>query len=341
MDSFYKFIFYEKKCRICVFKLFGVFLLLTCMFTTFLFSGCRGRGVGRENISSANADAAANRRNVSANSSANGASIKITATFYPLYIMLLNITDGVEGVELSLLAPAGTGCLHDYELTVRDMKTISECDILVANGAGMESFMERAISQVKGNIIVAAENFPMQSEIPFLEENAHIWVSPAGAIYEVEQITRKLAQLDKARAEQYLANAKKYVSKLRELQKEMHVALDKFSGSQIVTFHEAFPYFAHEFDLELASVIEREPGTAPSAKELSETVAIIKEALADGKKISLFAEPQYASSAAEVIASETGLQVYLLDPCVTGELEKDAYINAMKTNSTVLAKALG
>src|SRR5574344_635373 len=42
-------------------------------------------------------------------------SVKITATFYPLYIMLLNITDGIPGVTLSMIAPANTGCLHRSE----------------------------------------------------------------------------------------------------------------------------------------------------------------------------------------------------------------------------------
>lgn len=200
--------------------------------------------------------------------------------------------------------------------------------------------MERAISSAKGSVIVTAENFPLQSAIPFIEENAHIWVSPAGAIFEVQQIAQKLAAIDTARAAQYLANASAYVEKLKSLSKEMHDALDKFSGAQIITFHEAFPYFAYEFGLELASVIEREPGTAPSAKELAETVALIKQAQASGKKISLFAEPQYASSAADVIAAETGLHVFMLDPCVTGSLTKDAYINAMRENLRVLQAAL-
>ena len=260
--------------------------------------------------------------------------LKITATFHPLYIMLENITENVPGVEIAMLAPANTGCLHDYELTTRDMKAITNCDILVANGAGMENFLQKALSMKKGAVIVAADGFPLT------ENNPHVWVSPTGAVYEVQNIAAGLEKLDTAHAALYKQNADTYVSKLQQLSSDMHAALDGFAGSRIVTFHEAFPYFASEFHLSIASVIEREPGTIPNARELADLIAQIKQAQKDGSSISLFAEPQYSSSAAGVIARETGLTVYELDPCVTGPLDKDSYITSMRQNMTVLQKAL-
>lgn len=260
--------------------------------------------------------------------------VKITATFHPLYIMLENLTENVPGVSISMLAPPNTGCLHDYELTTKDMKAITDCDILIANGAGMETFLEKALSMKNGAVIVAAEGFTLT------DNNPHIWVSPAGAIYEVKQIAAGLEKLDSSHSDLYRKNADSYVKKLEALSAEMHEALDSFAGSRIITFHEAFPYFASEFHLQIVSVVEREPGTIPNAKELAELIAMIKKIRQSNTHISLFAEPQYASSAAEVIASETGLNVYELDPGVTGSLDKDSYIHAMEGNLMVLKKAL-
>ena len=139
-------------------------------------------------------------------------------------------------------------------------------------------------------------------------------------------------------------NGNAYLLKLQNLRNHMHSILDEYSGKKIVTFHEAFPYFASEFNLEIASVIEREPGEAPGPKELKEQISEINSIISDGNKIALFAEPQYSSSAAEIIAKETGLKVYELDPCVTGNLKseciKDSYITAMKKNAEVLKEAL-
>ncbi|MBS7241633.1 metal ABC transporter substrate-binding protein [Treponema sp.] len=264
--------------------------------------------------------------------------IKITATFYPLYVSLLNITDGVEGIELSLLAPPDTGCLHDYQLTTKDMKKIENSNILVANGAGMEDFIEKILETKKDSLIIASEGFELT------DNNSHVWVSPEGAIHQTQRIVEGLSHLDPSNATKYVMNGNAYLLKLQNLRNHMHSILDEYSGKKIVTFHEAFPYFASEFNLEIASVIEREPGEAPGPKELKEQISEINSIISDGNKIALFAEPQYSSSAAEIIAKETGLKVYELDPCVTGNLKseyiKDSYITAMKKNAEVLKEAL-
>ena len=264
--------------------------------------------------------------------------IKITATFYPLYVSLLNITDGVEGIELSLLAPPDTGCLHDYQLTTKDMKKIENSNILVANGAGMEDFIEKILETKKDSLIIASEGFELT------DNNSHVWVSPEGAIHQTQRIVEGLSHLDPSNATKYVMNGNAYLLKLQNLRNHMHSILDEYSEKKIVTFHEAFPYFASEFNLEIASVIEREPGEAPGPKELKEQISEINSIISDGNKIALFAEPQYSSSAAEIIAKETGLKVYELDPCVTGNLKseyiKDSYITAMKKNAEVLKEAL-
>ncbi len=214
------------------------------------------------------------------------------------------------------------------------MQTISNCDILVANGAGMEDFLEKALAQKKDAMIVAADGYPL------IDDNAHVWVSVAGAIYEVERITEGLARLDPDYAADYRKNGQAYIQKLTQLSQTMHTALDPLAQGNIITFHEAFPYFAQEFNLKTVAVIEREPGTIPSAKEMAEIIGIIKTQLKAHAQIALFAEEQYSSESARVIAAETGLSVYELDPGVTGDIHKDAYIAAMESNTKVLQEAL-
>ncbi len=270
----------------------------------------------------------------SCNEKKSGGRTTITASFYPLYIMLMNICEGAD-VDISMLAPSDTGCLHDYQLTTKDMQAIEKSDIVVVNGLGMEDFIDKVFETKKDKTIVAGKDFVVT------DDNPHIWVSISGAIYEVNAISMALCELDGKNAEIYAKNAEKYIAKLQNLQDEMHEKLEPFKGAKIITFHEAFPYFAAEFSLEIASVIEREPGTTPNPKELSETIETIKsENEKTGKEIPLFAEPQYSSSSAEIIARETKSRIYELDPCVTGKSDKDAYINAMKKNLETLLTAL-
>ncbi|WP_318254529.1 metal ABC transporter substrate-binding protein [Selenomonas sp. GACV-9] len=272
--------------------------------------------------------------------SGNKKDFTIVTSFYPMYIDVINITKGVEGVEVINMTKPQTGCLHDYQLTTEDMKTLEKADVFVANGAGMESFLDKAVKQNKKLKVIEAADY---KDINLLkngdEENPHVWTSVTYSIAQVKAITAKLCEADPAHQDEYRKNALDYCMKLEALKKEMHAELDNLPHKDIVTFHEAFPYLAKEFKLNIVDVIEREPGTEPAPQELEETIAKVKDLPV---KV-LFVEPQYSPTAAETIARETGAKIYTLDPIVTGEANEsamDAYIDTMKKNMETLKTAL-
>lgn len=262
--------------------------------------------------------------------------LRVVTTFYPVYVAALNVVGDAPGVEVSLLAPPHVGCLHDYQVTPDDLRRLADADILLANGAGMETFLDKLVAGQPGLRIVLVSD-----GIPLLDGNPHVWVSPAGARLQLANIARALAEADPARADIFTSNARRYDERLALLEREMKAALAPFEGTPIVTFHEAFPYFAREFGLLLAGVIEREPGTEPSAGELADTVRTVRAA----GVTALFVEPQFSDRAAQIIARETGAVVYELDPVVTGPKEpaqaREAYVAAMQANLVVLRAALG
>lgn len=263
--------------------------------------------------------------------------VRIVASFYPMYISLLNLTEGVDNVEVENMTGPQTGCLHDYSITTENMKTLEDADIFVINGAGMESFMDKVTSEISNlKVIEASEGIDLIKGDGDEGDNPHVWVSISENIKQVENIGKKLQEYDPDNAEQYKSNTEKYIKKLQDQKDKMHKELDNLPNRDIITFHEAFPYFAKEFNLNIAGVIEREPGTEPDAEELKETIEKVKES----KIKVLFAEPQYPAKAAESIAKETGAKVYTLNPAVTGDNDKDAYINIMNKNLEVLKEAL-
>jgi zinc transport system substrate-binding protein len=261
--------------------------------------------------------------------------LEILTSFYPVYVSALNVAGDTPGVAVVCLTPPVVGCLHDYQLTPGDMKKIAGADIFVANGAGMETFIGKALEQSPSLKLVDASK-----GIPLVGDNPHVWVSVSGAIRQVKNIADGLAAADPARAGLYQKNAAAYSAKLEALRDEMHAALDGLKNRDIITFHEAFPYFAAEFHLNIAGVIEREPGSGPNAKELAETIEIIKKR----KARAILAEPQYPARIAGVIERETGVPVGILDPAVTGPQDpaaaRDSYLVAMRKNLGVLRKAL-
>ena len=262
--------------------------------------------------------------------------IKIVASFYPMYIMAKNVAKDVSGVSVQNLTPPLTGCLHDYTVTTNDMKKLADAQVFVANGAGMESFLDKIIAQHPNiRIIQLAEGIPLIKGEGNEGDNPHLWVSISNAIIQVKNLGKAMGEFDPRHRELYAKNTANYVAKLEALRQKMHSELVPYKGRPIITFHEAFPYFAQEFGLTIAAVVEREPGSEPSAKELADTIELVKK---NGIP-ALFSEPQYPSSAAQAIARETGAKVYVLDPAVTGPDDYDAYINIMEKNLTVLKKA--
>ena len=265
-------------------------------------------------------------------------SFHIVTSFYPMYIATLNITQGIDGVTVTNMTKPQTGCLHDYQLMTEDMKTLEKADAFVINGAGMESFLDKVIKQQKSlKVIDASKGIDLLKDGD--EENPHVWLSVTDAIAQVKNIAEQLKAADPKHADAYEKNAAAYIKNLEALKTEMHAALDTVPNKDIVTFHEAFPYFAKEFGLNIISVVEREPGTEPTPAELQETIEQVK---ALPVKV-LFTEPQYSPSAAETIARETGAKIYTLDPIVTGEANEqalNAYIDTMKKNMETLKTAL-
>lgn len=261
----------------------------------------------------------------------------IATSFYPVYVFTLNIAKGIPDVRVVDMTKPATGCLHDYVATPDDMKNLEGAQFLVINGAGMESFMDKVSQQFPHlRTIDSSKGIPLLKGTGDQGDNPHIWVSISGAIAQVRNIGGQLAAADPAHAARYRANTDAYIKKLEAQRDKMHLALDGLKNRDIVTFHEAFPYFAKEFNLNVVGVIEREPGSEPSAKDVADTIRRVRTL---GVK-ALFAEPQYPAKAAETIARETGARVYTLDPAVTGPMTADAYLGIMDANLKVLQEAL-
>jgi len=272
----------------------------------------------------------------------------VLTSFYPMYIMALNILNEIPEIKLLNMTKPQTGCLHDYQLTPQDVKNLASAEVFIVNGSGMESFLDKVIKQYsKLKIIVGSHDIELlKNNLTTHEDkkhsdhgeevNPHVWVSISLAIRQIQYITSELTKIFPEFELKIKNNSQKYVERLNQLKQTMHNALREVKNKNIVTFHEAFPYFAQEFNLNIVTVIQREPGSEPSAKELKETIEQVKKFNVKA----LFAEPQYPVKAANTIAHETKSKIYYLDPAVTGPNTTDAYIKIMENNLKVLLEAL-
>lgn len=268
---------------------------------------------------------------------------RYVASCYPVYIITLNLIDGIEGTEVIHMSENHQGCLHDFQIQSEDLKNIEKSSAFIINGAGMENFLKKVTDEIpKIKIIDSSKNIELlennchHHHSHEHEYNPHIWMSIDNYIQQTENISEGLIESDPENEEKYKKNREEYISKLKNLKNDITLKLKDAHGKSIITFHEAFPYFAKEFGLNIPDVINHDPESEPSAKQISKTINVMRE----NNINSLFIEPQYKSTAAETISKETGAKIYTLDPAVTGENSKDAYIEIMNKNADTLKEAL-
>jgi len=272
----------------------------------------------------------------------------VVTSFYPIYLFTLNLLDGVEGVEVRNLAAPGTGCLHDYQLSTGDMKALSSADVFLINGAGMESYLAfameafpdlRVVDASQGIELLAEDGHDDHDDHDHGDFNAHIWLDAENAQQMVRNLAQGLMEACPEQAEAIASNRDAYLTRLSALDEELTEGLQAVQGKEIITFHEAFPYFAKAYGLTVAAVVAREPDTALSPRELAGLVELIRE---KGNP-PLFTEPQYEDTAAKTLSQETGAPIYALDPVVTGpdkDIPLTLYEDRMRQNMQVLLEAL-
>ena len=276
----------------------------------------------------------------------------IVTSFYPIYLFALNLLDGTEGVTLTSLAEPGAGCLHDYQLQTGDMKALAKADAFLINGAGMEGYLEGVFEAFPTLPVVDAS-----AGVALLEDcsdhdhdheghdhdhavNAHIWLDAQNAILMVNNLAEGLMAALPSQADVIAANRNAYTTRLTILDAEIKSALEEVPNRDIITFHEAFPYFAKAYGLNVAAVVNRDPDDALSPRALAELCKLVESLGAPP----LFVEPQYEDMAAQTIARETGAALHTLDPIVTGpdtDVPLTYYEDVMRQNLAVLLDALG
>ena len=273
----------------------------------------------------------------------------VVTSFYPIWLIALNLADGLPDLTVRNLAAPDTGCLHDYQLQTGDMKTLAEADLFLVNGAGMESYLDLVYSAFPDLPVAdASRGIPLLKDLGTLEigaseeeeeENAHIWLNAANASLMARNLADAMMASFPAWSDQIRKNLDSWCLRMEVLDAELKAGLKDLPRRGIITFHEAFPYFAEAYGLKVLAVVCREPGETLTPSQLAE----LADAVVSLDLPPLFVEPQAEELTARVLAAETGARVFSLDPIVTGPAENvplDYYDSVMRQNMRVLQEAL-
>ena len=219
---------------------------------------------------------------------------------------------GGSHVDVTSLVPPG-GEVHTFDPTPADIARVAEADLVFTNGLGLDDWVANLArdSGSQAPIVALGEDL---DGVSYLEgdgqagtANPHLWMDVRNAIEYTKRIGQQLAAVDAAHASAYEAGTASSDERLS--------ALDDWARDQIgtipaerrkvVSFHDAFPYLAQAYGLEIVGTVIDAPGQDPSAGEIAGLIDAIRASNATA----LFGEAQFNPQLAQTIAAETGIAV--------------------------------
>lgn len=268
-----------------------------------------------------------------------GAGLKVVATTTVFADMVRNVA-GDRAVVDSII-PAGAGP-EDYEPKPDDARKLADADLIVSNGVGLDDFLDDLISaagEEAASRLVLGEG--LETITVEGKENPHFWLDPSVvADRYIPAIGAVLAELDPAGADSYDANANAYIDAVRVMDAANMARVETIppKNRKLVTFHDAFPYFAAHYGFELVGVIVENVGQEPTASELA---ALVETVRAAGVK-AVFSEAQFSPDLARTLADEAGVTqvVTTLYNDTVGPPPTDTYLNVMEWNVNEIVEAL-
>jgi zinc/manganese transport system substrate-binding protein/manganese/iron transport system substrate-binding protein len=248
---------------------------------------------------------------------------------------------GGSRADVHSIIPPGVGP-EDYEPKPDDARLLADAQLIVSNGVGLDDFLNRLLESGSGGKtprLVLGEGID-----PILvdgEPNPHFWLDPTLVkTGYLPKIVTALSALAPADATTFQANAAAYGTQLDALDAELKAKVETIpvANRRLVTFHDAFPYFARHFGFELIGVVVANVGQEPNAAELA---ALVQKVRAAGVK-AVFSEAQFNPKLAQTLADEAGIKtvVTTLYNDALGPAPADSYPGMMRWNVDKIVEAL-
>ncbi|MCI5839959.1 MAG: zinc ABC transporter substrate-binding protein [Peptoniphilaceae bacterium] len=290
--------------------------------------------------------------------SENSEKLTVYTSFFPIY----DLTKQIEGdkVNVEAFMPLNQEP-HDWEPSPDDVAKLSNANLLIVNGAGMEEWLDDLDKSIKVEIaevndeddLILANKDEEEHDHEDEDESdkdhdheheggkydPHTWLSPVEGVKMVEKISDALAKIDEKNKEYYEKNAKKIADELNNLTKEYKEKFKKTGTDMFIVPHTAFSYLSRDFNLKQVPLTGLLTNGEPDMDSMRKVIDVIKE----NKIKTAFFERGGSSKAAETIAAETGVDV---KPIATMEFISDDeidnvhYQDIMKENLEMIYEAV-
>lgn len=287
--------------------------------------------------------------------------LKIVTTIFPQYDFVRAIAGGTGAVNVRMLLSPGEE-VHSYEPTPLDIKEIQNCDLFIYVGAENDVWVDRILENMGDKrpetlrLVDLTETVAEESVEGMMEEKGHdheesreeeadehVWTSPVKAAEITEAIAQKIAELDPANADDYLANAQDYEAKILDLDAQFRQIAEN-AERKVLVFGDRFPiqYFAEEYGLDYFAAF---PGCSSESEPSASTLAFLIDKVREEEIPVVFSIEFSNGNIARAICESTGAVQRTYNSChnVTKEqMENGAtYVSLMSENLETVREALG
>jgi len=206
--------------------------------------------------------------------------------------------------------------------------------LIIINGIGFENWVDSLReNNYQGKIIDTSDKILVKK----LDDNSkdpHIWLNPVTVKTQVQNIANAFSDSDPENQQYYQSNAAKYIEQLDLLDVKIRNELSQ-CNNDFIAFHDAFSYFADEYDLNQHTII------SPNNSHGEATARTLENIISTANTLNIkviFSEEAVDPKTSEIIANEIGGKVLILSPI---EVASDGnYISKMTENLKNLKVAL-
>lgn len=267
----------------------------------------------------------------------------VYATFFPVY----DLTKRIAGDKMDVRTVIkGNQEPHDFELQADEMAKISQADLIVYNGAGMEGFIDglKDAAGDDGKFLDLSQGLTLlESKDADLGDrssvNPHTWLSVKNAQVELDTIYQKLSAMDPGNEPYYRANLEAAQADFKALDEKFEDKLSKVDPDKkrFVVSHAAFNYLANDYGLTQVAVTGISPEDEPSASQL----ATIADYVTQHGIRTIFFEGKATPKVAETLAENTGTKtdtLYTMESLTEEEADM-GYLKLMELNLEALMRS--
>lgn len=263
---------------------------------------------------------------------------------------LVQAVGGDRVVVTTLVGPNEDA--HVFEPKPADAKNLLQAKVLVVNGLGFEPWAQKlAKSAGYKAITVAASKGVKALNMPAEkghnqhhhhdDTDPHAWQNPLNVITYVRNISAALSQADPAGAATFEQNTEAYIKDLHALDQSIRTQLAALTPKQrkVITSHDAFGYFAAQYQITFLAPQSASTDGEPSAKQVAALIRQIKREQIKAVFVENMSNPKLLAQLAKDAGVTVGPQLYV--DALSGPNEPGAtYLKMMTHNVTQLVKGM-